>query len=188
MSLIPKLGNWVLLLLRLFHFLQDLYYVFLKRRYFFQKDFNCAQKDVICASGQGFDGSLDHLVNGGRDANGKHATSRHSGGYHNNVTSEEDAGCEAGRSRGTAELARVQGYDARRGHAFQWASISSVGTLSLLESRTGRDSRAQLVVATYTGETRANRRYSVYPSRSRTDPLSKKPSGRPERSKIESIF
>jgi hypothetical protein len=50
------------------------------------------------------------------------------------------------------------------------------------------DSRAQLVVATYTGETRANRRYSVYPSRSRTDPLSKKPSGRPERSKIESIF
>jgi hypothetical protein len=102
--------------------------MFLVWSYFFQKD-------LISASGQGFDGSLDHLVNGGRDANGKHATSRHSGEYHNNVTSEEDTGCQAGRSRGTARLARVHFSTSGR------LSVSQHirgGTLSLFESRPGR--------------------------------------------------
>lgn len=75
--------------------------MFLKWRYFFQRD-------LICATGQGFDGSPDHLVIEGGYADGRHATKCHVGEYQSIVTSEEDTGCEAGRSRGTARLARVQ--------------------------------------------------------------------------------
>jgi hypothetical protein len=60
--------------------------------------------DLICASRQGSNGSPDHLVIEGGYADGRHAISRHSGEYHNNVTSEEDTGCEAGRSRGAARV------------------------------------------------------------------------------------
>jgi hypothetical protein len=83
--------------------------MFLEGRYLFQDD-------LICASRQGFNGGPDPLVVDGRDADdrhatschGRHAVSRHVGGYQGIVTSEDGNSCEAGRSRGTVQLVRVR--------------------------------------------------------------------------------
>jgi hypothetical protein len=142
--------------------------MFLQWRHFFQKD-------LICASGQGFDGSPDRLVIYGGHADGRHAI------FGGDRSLSEGKKVRVVRLEGQGERQDWQGDISRQGNPFQWASISSVGTLSLSEThpvqfpRTASGSiRMYQIIATYTtiqaGHTDGSFRRADFTTSNKTSP------------------